>query len=177
MTFKRRFKTVAVEEAQAVINPETGAPVRPVVGPDHMPSMTKDLLLAGKATFVVANPEGKRYVYKVKALKGEYKGKVETSYLLSVQANGGKFPYRYIGVLLKDGTIKSTGKSSFVAGTKEFDVAQWAVRKVFNGDKIPGGYDITHADKCGRCTKTLPEADKADGLCLDCHQQTKGFDA
>lgn len=138
----RRFKVV--KSAEPVPVPQTVQ--------QHLPKITPSFLFAGNCKFTVSN--GQRiYTFAVR-----YRSEEKTSrgfYFLRVQATGGRFSYRYVGILTRDGRLKPTGKSAFLQGTPEFDVAQWAVRAVIDGLPIPLNYNIRHDGMCGVCRKEL----------------------
>jgi hypothetical protein len=142
---------------------------------DHFPTITKDFLLAGKARFVVANPQGRTYTFMIRGLKSAYRGKGQVSRYLRVMADTTTvdplpFRFRYVGIVLETGVVKSTGQSEFLAGTPEYDVAQWAIRAVFDVEPLLPGYVIRHDNRCGRCGGPLTDDGVTDealvsGLC------------
>lgn len=136
----------------------------------RLPKLSKDFLLAGRALFTVDNGKGEHYTYKVRAKENEFRGRMVSSFFVSVKAVGGPFPYRYIGLLNPaDGTIKCTAKSNFLPGTKEYDVAAWACQSVIKSKMIPTNYQIEHAGKCGRCGRTLTDPESiARGIGPEC---------
>jgi hypothetical protein len=94
---------------------------------------------------------------------------MQTTHFLSVKQEGGRFPYRYIGMVNANGSIKCSAKSEFIPGTKEYDVANWAVQVVFNSKFLKDGYEIRHVGKCGRCGRTLTDPDSINrGIGPDC---------
>lgn len=133
----------------------------PVAPAGNYASLTTKFLLAGKATFTISNPKGDHYTFKVRRVESEYppnSGKMGVTFFVSVKAAGGKWPYRYIGLLNKDdGGIKCTAKSEYVNGTKEYNVAAWACATVIGHKLLPDGYKIEHAGQCGKCGKTLTD--------------------
>ena len=136
----------------------------------HLPELSGKFLLAGKALFTVTNSKGDHYTYKVRKKESVYQGKPSVGFFVSVKAQGGVYPYRYVGMLNETvGTIKCTAKSEFLPGTKEYDVAAWACQAVLKSKNIPTEYHIENAGKCGRCgrTPTHPESLKS-GLGPEC---------
>jgi hypothetical protein len=137
------------------------APVAaPAPAPGHTPKLSAEFVFAGRALFTVSNPKGEHYTYRIRGRESEYpvgSGKYSMSYFLSVKCSGAQWPYLYVGIVKRDGTIKCTGKSHFTPGTKEYDVAAWALRTVLSGKRVPDGYEIAHAGKCGRCGRTLTD--------------------
>ncbi len=146
MSKRKHFKTVEAPD-------DTTGFVTDV--PALRPSITKEFLLSGRAFFRVSNRQGMSFTYKVHAREGlgAYAG--EPAYFVRVQLIN-SVGWRYVGVLLDDGTLKATGRSGgFIKGSPEFDVACWALRVVFTGQGLPEGYKIEHIGKCGKCARSL----------------------
>ena len=152
-------ETFSVERVP-VPRPPAPASVAAVTTGMTLPKLSRKFLFAGRALFTVSNPKGEHYTYRVRGRETEWplgSGKKRTSYFLSVKRDGGKWPYRYIGLVNDNGTIKLTGKSEFGVGTREYDVARWAMTAVCASRTIPAGYSIQHAGKCGKCGRTLTD--------------------
>jgi Family of unknown function (DUF6011) len=150
----------------------------PVVG-GILPGINSRFLFAGKATFVCENAKGDHFTYRVSSVENEWprgSGKKQTTYFLNVKAPGGKrwpngsqSPWRYIGILNTNGTIKLTGKSEFKNGDQLYSVAVWAITQVLEGNLLPDGYKIRHAGKCGRCNRELTDPTSISrGIGPDC---------
>lgn len=159
-----KAKPATVPAARVIPEAPAPAPVSaaPVAAPAQqgmkLPKLSAAFLRAGKALFTVSNGKGEHYTFKVRGREGEWKGRKTMTYFVSVKTHdGGRFPYAYIGLLNDNGTIKTTAKSKFLPGTREYDVAAWACGVVTNGKMIPDSYEIAHAGKCGRCGRTLTD--------------------
>lgn len=172
-TFKKIVLPDAPEVTPGVIPvPTPEVPQVPAIAPTF-PSLTDKFLLAGRALFTVTNPKGDHYVYRVKQVESEWplgSGKKSMAYFVSVKASGGDRPFRYVGMLnTATGAIKCTGKSVFLPGTKEYDVAVWACQAVITRKVIPVGYRIEHAGKCGKCGRTLTDPESIErGIGPEC---------
>jgi hypothetical protein len=152
-------------------------PASTVAGP-HYPELSEKFLLAGRALFTVSNPKGDHYTFRVKKAESEWpvgSGRMSTSYFVSVKAPGGDYPYRYIGMLLLDKKIlKTTNKSAFLPGSKEYEVAAWACFAVLDQKMIPDGYHIEHAGRCGKCGRTLTDPESIQrGIGPECWSTLK----
>lgn len=158
------------------------APVAPILAAKptaaglHLPKLSRAFLFAGRALFIVRNGQGDKFVYRVRGKESEWpkgSGRMSTSYFLSVKADGGRYPYRYIGIVKTNGDVVLSQKSEFRGGSKEYDVAAWAIRVVVAGDKmIPATHEIEHAGKCGRCGRTLTDETSIQrGIGPDCWSQ------
>jgi hypothetical protein len=140
---RKRFKTVEADDV----------PLTPLADvPTAKPGITKDFLLAGRAYFAVTNNKGLTFWYKVH--RREFNSTSEGFFVrVAHKAEGA---YEYVGVLNGDtGVLAVVGRSIYIQGTPEFEVAKWALSTVFAGHDIPEGYTICHIGKCGRCGRTL----------------------
>jgi len=150
------------------------APAAPVPAANY-PKLTSQFLLAGKALFTVTNPRGDHFTFKVRKVTSDWpkgSGIMTTSYFVSVKSPGGMYPYRYIGLLNSEtGGVKCTGKSEFIPGTTEYNVAAWACGTVIKTKNLPDGYNIEHAGACGRCGKTLTDPESIElGIGPECRK-------
>jgi hypothetical protein len=169
----KTFKRIAVPAVPVVTAPATvaPAPVTAAAAPS-LPEISRDFIFAGRAAFSVSNAQDEHFTFKVRGRDGEWQGRKTRSYFLSIKASGGRFPYRYIGIVNADGTIKSTAKSEFLPNTKEYKIAAWALSAVVNGKLIPAGYHIRHLGKCGRCSRTLSDPQSIErGIGPECWSQ------
>jgi hypothetical protein len=119
--------------------------------------VSKDFILAGKAIFTVANPQGEHYTYRVSAPKQG--GDIRFVSLLTGPDNTGD--YTYLGLLKAgSGDVVATAKSKLSTTSRPFAVAQFAVNVVFGKRPLPAGYRLIHAGRCGRCARllTVPES-------------------
>lgn len=152
----RKFKIVEAPELP------DNVPVPTVV--HTLPGITVQFLLGGRAFFTVTNPQNQQIKYKVHARKLHHG---ETSYFVRVMSVNAR-NYRYMGVLLPDGTLKATGRAEFVQGSPEFDVAQWAFRVIFQNVGLPPGYTIEHMNRCAKCGRIMEPEDFQLGFHKTC---------
>jgi hypothetical protein len=155
-TLPKSFKRIVVTEETAVETPQN-------VEGMHLASINSKFLFAGKSVFTVNNEtSGEHFTFKVRARESEWpkgSGKRSTNYFINVKASGGKYPFRYVGLLNADGTIKVTAKSDYTIDDKEYKVGAWASQVIVAGKMIPTNYKIQHAGKCGRCARELTHPD------------------
>ena len=118
--------------------------------------ISKNFLLAGNATFTVSNPEGAHYTFKV------YKSDVSTIttlfFIKVLTGADNENSYTYLGMINPTGCpdgVRLTKASKYNRDTLLYKVANWSVRKIMNGYKLPEGYKIDHAGSCGRCGRKL----------------------
>ena len=140
-------------------------------------NVTPQFVLAGDAIFTVSNGSGEHATFKVSKAKPNTIWP-EPAWFIKVLAgpdNEDENNYRYMGKLVVPGgysplpddpgpdpKVKLTSKS-FELGLREEDklvrVARWMLRAIWQvarGEyRLPIGYSIKHAGKCGRCGRTL----------------------
>jgi hypothetical protein len=116
--------------------------------------LTKDFILAGKAIFTVANDKGEHYTFKITKSDGRGDKTVYFAALLSGPDN--EHSYTYMGLVNEiSGVPHTTAKSAYDKTSKPFKVLHWALGIVWGRNKLPNGYLLEHAGKCGRCGRTL----------------------
>ncbi len=162
----KKFKTIDAVEPAILEEAKKDYP-QPVklAAPANLAGITADYLFAGNAHFTVKNPANESFTYAVRAREGKGRFAGMLTHFVRVKASGARFPYRYVGIAKTDGVLVPQGRSEFLPGTKEFDVASWAVKIVVDGDALPVGYSISHDGTCGKCNRTLTgESDKTRGF-------------
>ena len=124
-------------------------------------TLNRDFLLGGRASFIVKNPGGEKYEFRVRLSKPKPNSRYGPTYFVSlVDAKHPRSKYGavYMGILNKEtGMIKSTYASAFPADSTPFKVAQWAISLIGAGKPAPDGYVVTHTGKCGRCGRKLTD--------------------
>lgn len=139
-------------------------------------TLNRDFLLGGRAGFVVKNPAGEKYEYRVRLSKPKPNSKYGPTYFVSlVDAKHPRSKYGavYMGILNKD-TMKvaKTYASAFDESTREWKVVEWAIALMEANVAPPDGYTLTHVGKCGRCGRKLTDAvSKARGIGPECMRQ------
>lgn len=167
----KTFKTVKMQEPVAVV---------PVVAPtsfsptdEHLPKLSTKFLFAGKAVFTVTNSDtGEQHTFKLRGtdrvnLDGQA---LEKKFFLNIKCTGGKYPYRYIGLVdVNTGRVITTARSDYKPPSKEYNAGAWAVQVIVQGKRIPLRYQIEHAGRCGRCARMLLDpASKETGIGPEC---------
>lgn len=136
-------------------------------------SITREWVLAGNAVFTANNPEGTAYTFRVKRVDDET-GKrppVWFGSLLTGPENDNDGSYTYVGIVRpEDGSLKLTRASKLTDDTMAVRVFRWSLKTIWAGlaDKLPPGYGINGAGRCGRCGRMLtrPEGIAPDGYRL-----------
>jgi len=123
--------------------------------------LTKSFVLAGRASFVLANPSGESVTVKISQSreKRDDQGNVRPGkHWVSLRHNND--PWEWVGsLILPQGTIKP----KFRYGGPSVDprmlkIATWALDCIWKGLTMPPGYRLEHTGRCGRCGKMLRDA-------------------
>ena len=105
-------------------------------------TLNRDFLLGGRASFIVKNPGGEKYEFRVRLSKPKPNSRYGPTYFVSlVDAKHPRSKYGavYMGILNKEtGMIKSTYASAFPADSTPFKVAQWAISLIGAGKSKRG---------------------------------------
>lgn len=130
--------------------------------------LSQEFVLAGRATFTVANNKGQRYTYRVthKKANGNYG---ETWFIGLLTGPDNTSDYTYLGKMDANGVVTLTRGSKFNDNSKPVAVVSWALEIIWRGFGLPDGYSITHCGRCGRCGRllTVPESVES-GLGPEC---------
>ena len=124
--------------------------------------LTKSFVLAGRASFVLANPSGESVTVKISQSreKRDDQGKVRPGkHWVSLRHNNA--PWEWVGALNVDsGTIKPKYVPSGCTrpDPRMMKIATWALDCVWKGLTMPSGYRLEHTGRCGRCGKMLRDA-------------------
>lgn len=167
----KRFKTVEAVDPAILAEAEEQFPA-PQAAPDtfNRPSVTKLYLFAGNARIVVTHDVGETlreaYTFAIKARVGVGRYAGLKTFFVRVKAAGGRFPYRYLGIADPEtGVLTLKGRSEFAPGSKEFDVAAWAIKCIVDETPLKPGRTIRHDGTCGACNRTLvSDVDKERGF-------------
>lgn len=166
-----------------------------------MPTVTKQFVLAGKATFTVELADSFRQERKEKYgedLKAHY------TFRVNFKAKNGKYPdtyfvkvltgpentkdYTYVGKLLKDsGKVVTTSASKWRDDDIRFKLLNRVLALVWLGDIKPieeKGFGLHHEGKCGRCGRLLTTPESIErGIGPECWEimggsvKVKGWEA
>jgi len=126
----------------------------------------RSFVLSGKAIFTLKSlASGKHYTYKVKLAPD---GGVS---FVSLCTGDNEFGYTYIG-LLRAGRYSHGARSPIQGGSLPAQAISWALRNVFELDRIPQGLEIWHEGRCGACARLLTDPTSiARGLGPECAQR------
>lgn len=124
--------------------------------------LSKMFLLAGRASFIVANPQGESVTVKVTKARPKVNPRTEQpyppSYYVSLRHNNDA--WTYLGVLTHDSAtvafnLKMTSKSAVTLTDRLAKIAAWGIAHIWSGAPVPTGYRLAHTGRCGRCGKML----------------------
>ena len=116
--------------------------------------VTKAFLLGGHATFVVRTPLGK-WEYVVKRPGRGWRGH---SGVWFVWTSG----HRYIGMLDRTGSFRTTWASEFDDGSTPVQRLRAVFRQVWRGEPLPPGWSIETTGRCGACNLVLTTQESLD---------------
>jgi hypothetical protein len=130
--------------------------------------LTKEFMLAGRASFVVENPKGESVTVKLSKSRSKINPRTgqpwPETFFVSVRHNNDA--WRFVGKLdAKSMTIVSTGAPHVRAiwadaeSARHLRIAQWGVTRIAAGQSAPTGYRIAHTGRCGKCGKMLRDAE------------------
>lgn len=149
--------------------------------------ITPRFVLAGRAIFTVSNGKGQHYTFRVARGKPEPgRAPIWFASVLTGGNNDADASYTYVGILSPDtGLVKLTKKSKYSPNGLVFRVINWATKIIWQNaaERMPDGYEIAHAGRCGRCGRELthPDGVTTDGYRLgfgpDCWQIMQAADA
>lgn len=136
-------------------------------------TITREWVKAGKAIFTCHNPEGTAYTFQVKRVddKDGRRPPVWFGSLLTGPDNEDDGSYVYLGIVHPEtGALRLTKASRMDDEALPVRILRWALKTVWAGmaDKLPEGYGINGAGRCGRCGRLLtrPEGIAPDGYRL-----------
>jgi hypothetical protein len=140
-------------------------------------NVTPVFVLAGDATFTVANGEGKHYTFHVWKSEPNQQFPNPAHFIEVLTGPDNTTDYTYIGKVRiypnNNPVIHLTGKSKYKPGDTIVKVADWALRVIwqaqYRGYKVPMAYSIRHSGNCGKCGRPLTTPASLDtGLGPDC---------
>ena len=122
-------------------------------------TISKQFVLAGRASFVTENLKGESITISVKkAEKPKINPKTGAPYPLSyfIKLRHQNESWKYVGILQeKDFTIRLTAKSEFTDADIPYKVVSWVLGIIFSGEDMPDGYRLEHTGRCCKCGKML----------------------
>jgi hypothetical protein len=154
-----------------------------------MSSVTKQFILAGKATFTIEVPESFRtekpdlelkphYTFRVehKAANGQYK---EAWFAKLLTGPDNTRNYSYVGILNVDnGQVRTTAKSKLSSDSIVLKLLNRTLALVWAGDIGPmeaQGFALHHEGRCGKCGRLLTTPTSVEiGIGPECLIQMNG---
>lgn len=138
--------------------------------------ISKQFVLAGRASFVTENLKGESITISVKKAEKVKYDRFGKPYPLSyfVKVRHQNEAWKYVGVLVEsDFTIKITTKSEFTVDELQFKVVSWVLGLIFRNEDVPDGYRLEHTGRCCKCGKMLRDDESIrKGIGPEC---IKGF--
>jgi hypothetical protein len=128
--------------------------------------ITPEYLHAGNAVFTVSNPNGTTFYVRVQL--GRPRAGMPKPYWITVSDHDAPLKeYQYVGMMLDNGRIATTRTSRFRHGELMYNIVAWALKCIWV-DKLPAGYAIEWAGRCGKCGRKVTE--HIDGFGPECHR-------
>lgn len=124
--------------------------------------LSKNFLLAGRASFIVANPQGETVTVRVSKARTKVNPRTgqpyPVSYYVSLRHNNDA--WTYLGVMTHDLAtvsfeLKTTSRSTVTLTDRLAKIAAWGIAHIWSGAPVPTGYRLAHTGRCGRCGKML----------------------
>ena len=127
-----------------------------------LPTITKDFITAGKATFTLEIPLEyatqnnlkQHYTFKVTFKKGD-KGFNDTYFVKLMTGADNEASYSYLGILNPTtGIVRTTAKSCLSGESLQVRLLNRTLALVWAGNTealTAAGFNACHAGKCGRC--------------------------
>jgi hypothetical protein len=127
--------------------------------------ISKDFILAGKATFTVDTDED-HYTFHVAQKTFEDGRKFWFVYRNSKKG-------RYIGKLLPaNGQVLLTNASKVDEQDYRLGVLRRVMARIWRNEPLPDHWDVFHQGKCGRCGKPLTTPESVErGIGPECHKK------
>jgi len=133
--------------------------------------VSKEFILAGKATFTLELPESyavenslkPHYTFKVRFKEGQ-NGFSDTYFVSLLTGPDNYSNYRFLGILSPEsGSVRTTGKSCLNGEHLAVKLLNRSLNLIWenNAERIlQAGFKVHHEGKCGRCGRklTVPES-------------------
>lgn len=127
-----------------------------------MSVVTKQFVLAGKASFVTGNTAGDAITISIKkAVKEKINPRTGQPFPMNywVSVRDKNESWAYLGVLnTEDFAVRLTAKSAMGPNDLPVKVTQWVLGLIFRGESVPEGYRLEHTGRCCMCGKMLRDA-------------------
>lgn len=120
--------------------------------------LTSAFVLAGRASFIVENPQGESVTVKVSKSAPKVNPRTgrpwNPTFFVSLRHNNA--PWVYVGRL--DGQTLIPTPLARTSETRPLRIAQWALDRIFTQTAVPAGYRLAHTGRCAKCGKLLRDA-------------------
>lgn len=143
--------------------------------PTHQPNAT--FVLAGKAIFTVSQGDT-RYTYRVTRKdpdpdQARKYGAAPTFFVGLLTGSDNETGYSYLGILNSGtGAVKLTKASRFTDDSQPVRTLRAVAGYLVQDEPVPATYIVRHANRCGRCGRTLTVPESVDsGIGPDCAAQ------
>lgn len=145
-----------------------------------LPTISKDFVTAGKATFTLEIPEAyalqhglkRHYTFKTRFKAGN--DRYPDAFFVSLMTGAdNESSFSYLGMLSPEtGVVRTTAKSCLGSGDLVVRLLNRALAVIWAGDATPltaAGFNVCHAGKCGRCGRKLTNPESlATGIGPEC---------
>lgn len=113
----------------------------------------RDFILGGHAIFTLVG-KSNRFTYRVD--KVEKDGGRAVFFVKLLTGPDNLQDYTYMGQLdATNGFVRLTRASTFREDSLPVVAIRWALPQVFAGHQLPGGAQVLHEGRCGRCGRVL----------------------
>lgn len=126
--------------------------------------ITTTFLLAGRASFVIENPQGDSVTVKLSKARPKRNPRTgqpwAPTYFVSVRRNNDA--WAFIGRLQGQTIVSTLNAAAYWAtetGARTIRIAQWGLSRIFTQTAVPAGYRLAHTGRCGKCGKLLRDAE------------------
>ncbi len=121
----------------------------------------RQFILAGRAIFTLVGQRS-RFTFRVSRAEPTPEYPNPDKYFVSLMTGSdNENNYSYIGMLdPRTGGIRATKGSKIPQDAPGFVAASWAFPRIWQTGGLPGGGQVLHAGRCGRCARllTTPES-------------------
>ncbi len=122
--------------------------------------LTSQFLRAGRASFLIANPQGERLTVYVKARKD--------GQIFYVSIRHANEPWQFSGMYdTVSNEVRRTPKAK--VDDRTLKIVNWAIKLIVDQRPVPTGYRLEHTGRCGRCNRLLTDPESIrTGLGPEC---------
>jgi hypothetical protein len=117
----------------------------------------KSFLYAGRASYVVRNPQGESVTVKLSKSKEKLNPRTgqpwPTTFYVNLRHQNDA--WQYVGALRVDSAKIIPTPKAQTFNQKAIAVAEWSLKIIRESLALPAGYSIDHTGRCGKCYKLL----------------------